>query len=71
MKKSYVVETSLVVKVDIDLGEITQLVETLEPVAEAESNNWRAVELLRKLKDVRREAMQEAEQQYRRMVERT
>ena len=53
MKKSYVLESSLIVKVDIDLGEIDQLVETLEPLADEESNNYRAKDLVRKLRALR------------------
>ena len=69
MKKSYVLETSLVVKVDIDLGEIAQLIDTLEPLITEESNNWRAKELVRKLKDLRKEAVTEAEREFRNMAE--
>lgn len=69
MKKSYVLETSLVVKVDIDLGEITQLIETLEPMTGEESNNWRAQELVRKLRGLRKEAIQEAELEFRNLAE--
>jgi len=64
MKKSYVIETSLVVRVEIDLGEIAQLIETLEPLAEAESNNYSAKDLLRKLKDLRRETLDEAKREF-------
>lgn len=69
MKKSYVLETSLIVKIDIDLGEIDQLVETLEPLTTEESNNWRAKDLVRKLKDLRKEAVQEAEREFRNLAE--
>ena len=69
MKKSYVLETSLVVKVDIDLGEIAQLIETLEPLTSEESNSWRAKDLLRKLKDLRKEAVTEAEREFRNLAE--
>jgi hypothetical protein len=64
MKKSYVNETSLVVNVTIDLGEIGQLIETLEPMIGGETRNWRAEELLRKLKDLRRETVDEAKREF-------
>jgi hypothetical protein len=64
MKKSYVNETSLVVNVTIDLGEIGQLIETLEPMISGETRNWRAEELLRKLKDLRRETVDEAKREF-------
>lgn len=69
MKKSYVLESSLIVKVDIDLGEITQLIETLEPMTDEESNSWKAKDLLRKLKDLRKEAVTEAEREFRTLLE--
>lgn len=69
MKKSYVLETSLVVKIDIDLGEIDQLVETLEPLTDEESNNWKAKELVRKLRALRKEAVEEAEREFRNLSE--
>lgn len=65
MKKSYVVESSLIVKVDIDLGEIAQLIDVVESVAEAEgNNNWKARDLVRKLKDLRKDAVDEAKREF-------
>ena len=69
MKKSYVLETSLVVKIDIDLGEINQLVETLEPLTTEEGNNYRAKDLVRKLRALRKEAVEEAEREFHNMAE--
>ena len=70
MKKSYVQESTLVVNVTIDLGEIGQLIDTLEPTTEGESKNWRAEELLRKLKDLRREAVEEARREFESLASR-
>ena len=69
MKKSYVIETSMQVKVEIDLGEIAQLIEVVDSVAEAEgSNNWVAKDLARKLKAVRRDAAEEAQREFERLA---
>lgn len=70
MKKSYVQESTLIVNVTIDLGEIGQLIDTLEPTTEGESKNWRAEELLRKLKDLRREAVEEARREFESLASR-
>ena len=69
MKKSYVIETSMRVKVEIDLGEIAQLIEVVDSVADAEgSNNWVAKDLARKLKAVRRDAAEEAQREFERLA---
>jgi len=69
MKKSYVIETSMQVKVEIDLGEIAQLIEVVDSVADAEgSNNWVAKELARKLKALRRDAAEEAQREFERLA---
>ena len=70
MKKSYVQENTLVVNVTIDLGEIGQLIDTLEPTLEGESKNWRAEELVRKLKDLRREVVEEARREFESLASR-
>ena len=70
MKKSYVVETSLQVKIEIDLGEIEQLIDVVGGVAEADgSNNWAAKDLARKLKDLRKDAVEEAKREFVRMAD--
>ena len=70
MKKSYVIETSMQVKVEIDLGEIAQLIEVVDSVADAEgSNNWVAKDLARKLKDLRKDAVEEAKREFVRMAD--
>lgn len=70
MKKSYVQESTLVVNVTIDLGEIGQLIDTLEPTLEGESKNRRAEELVRKLKDLRREVVEEARREFESLASR-
>ena len=64
MQKSYVQEQSINVKTDIDLGEINRLIEVLDAVIESDSSNWKAQEMVRKLKDVRRGAILEARDQF-------
>ena len=71
MKKSYVTEETLCVKTDIELGEIAQLIDVLQDVAGDEnSTNWKAKELLRKLKSLRREAVEEARREFDNMLHR-
>jgi hypothetical protein len=70
MKKSYVLESSLNVYVTIDLGEINDLISELEPLASEESNsNWKARDLVKKLKTMRKEAAEEASREFARMAE--
>jgi hypothetical protein len=68
MKKSYVAETSLRIHVEIDLGEVAQLIQVLEPAAEEGSNDWTAKELKRKLETLRREAVEEASREFSRLA---
>ena len=69
MKKSYVIETSMQVKVEIDLGEIAQLIEVVDSVADTDgSNNWVAKDLARKLKTLRRDAAEEAQREFERLA---
>jgi hypothetical protein len=70
MKKSYVNESSLVVNVHIDLGEVTQLIDTLKTVDTEQSNNWKAKDLISKLERVRRDAAEEAKREFENMLER-
>lgn len=71
MKKSYVTEETLCVKTDIELGEIAQLIDVLQDVVNDEdSSNWKAKDLLRKLKDLRREAVDEARREFENMLHR-
>ena len=70
MKKSYVLESTLNVYVTMDLGEINDLINELEPRASEESSsNRKAQELVRKLKTMRKEAAEEASREFARMVE--
>jgi plasmid rolling circle replication initiator protein Rep len=73
MKKSYVKEETLEILVDIKLGDVAQLIDVLQNVANEEggSNNWKATDLLRKLKELRREAAEEARREFQSMLERT
>lgn len=69
MKKSYVQENTLQVKVTIDLGEINSLINELDAVASAEgSNNWKARDLVASLKKLRRDAAEEAKTEFERMM---
>jgi hypothetical protein len=71
MKKSYVTEETLCVKTDIELGEIAQLIDVLQDVVgDEDSSNWKAKDLLRKLKDLRREAVEEARREFENMLHR-
>lgn len=71
MKKSYVSESTLEVKVDIELGEIASLIDVLQDVVnDEESSNWKASDLLRKLKDLRRGAVEEARREFENMLDR-
>ena len=70
MKKSYVLESTLQVYVTIDLGEINDMISALEPLATEESNsNWKARDLVAKLKEMKREAAQEAKREFERMAQ--
>jgi len=71
MKKSYVSESTLEVKIDIDLGEIASLIDVLQGVVDdQESSNWKASDLLRKLKDLRRATIEEARREFENMLDR-
>ena len=70
MKKSYVIESTLQVYVTIDLGEINDMIAVLEPITTEESNsNWKARDLVSKLKEMRRDAAQEAKREFERMAQ--
>ena len=49
MRKSYVSETTLKVQVEIDLGEIENLISSLSDLDTADGKNYRAKELVTKL----------------------
>ena len=69
MRKSYVSETTLKVQVEIDLGEIENLISSLSDVDTADGKNWRAKELVSKLQKIKREAAEEARRGFERMLE--
>jgi len=70
MKKSYVKENSLQIQIDIDLGEVNQLIDTLKTVDNEQSNSWKAKDLITKLERLRRDAAEEAKREFENMLER-
>lgn len=69
MRKSYVSENTLKVQVEIDLGEIENLISSLSDVDTADGKNWRAKELVTKLQKLKRDAAEEARRGFERMLE--
>ncbi len=69
MRKSYVSETTLKVQVEIDLGEIENLISSLSDLDTADGKNYRAKELVTKLQKLKREAAEEARYGFERMLE--
>lgn len=71
MKKSYVSESTLEVKMDIELGEIHNLIEVLDKIVNDEdSSTWSARNLVGKLRKVRRDAVEEARREFENMLDR-
>ena len=71
MQKSYVLEQTMQFKMDIDLGEINQLIDVLDQLIDEDtSNNWKAKELASKLKSVRRSTVEEAKREFDTMLDR-
>ena len=69
MRKSYVSETTLLVQIEIDLGDIETLLSSLSNLDTADGKNYRAKELVSKLQKVKREAAEEARRGVERMIE--
>ena len=69
MRKSYVSETTLKVQVEIDLGEIENLISSLSDLDTTDGKNYRAKELVSKLEKLKREAAEEACRGFERMLE--
>lgn len=70
MKKGYVYENTLQVNVTIDLGEINDMIAALEPLTTEEGNkNWKAREIVTKLRTMRREAAEEARREFENMLQ--
>jgi len=69
MRKSYVSETTLLVQIEIDLGEIENLISSLSNLDTSDGKNYRAKELVSKLQKVKREAAEEARRGFERMIE--
>ena len=71
MQKSYVLEQTMQFKMDIDLGEINQLIDVLDQLIDDDtSNNWKAKGLASKLKALRRATVEEAKREFENMLER-
>ena len=73
MQKSYVNEHSTSVKIDVDLGELNQIISIIKTSVEAEtdgSSNFRSdSRLLSNLKRVRKETAEEAVREFTRIME--
>ena len=70
MQKSYVSEETLKVKIDIELGEIQNLIVSLEETeTETGTNSYRVKALVTELKKLRRSAVEEAHRSFERMLE--
>ena len=69
MQKSYVREHSITMVIEIDLGEIGNLIEMIKPLAEGDETNYRAKGMYEKLKQVKREAVIEASREFKSMLE--
>ena len=71
MKKSYVNELSMTVKVDIDLGELGQIIQYVSAAVndETATSNYRAKELLKNLKRLEVETAEEAIREFQRITQ--
>tara|TARA_R110000787_G_scaffold268181_1_gene374612 strand:+ start:56 stop:340 length:285 start_codon:yes stop_codon:yes gene_type:complete len=71
MKKSYVNELSMTVKVDIDLGELGQIIQYVSAAVndETATSNYRAKELLKNLKRLEVETAEEAIREFQRIAQ--
>ena len=70
MLKSYVSEETLKVKIDIELGEIQNLIVSLEETEEdAGTNSYRVKALVTELKKLKRSSVEEAHRSLERMLE--
>ena len=70
MEKSYVNEETLKVKIDIELGEVQNLIISLEEMEiETSPNSYRVKALITELKKVRRSSVEEAHRSFERLLE--
>lgn len=70
MKTSYVSEHTIQINMVADLGEVARLIDVLEGVTSNEdSSNWKAKDLLKKLKALRSEAVSQARREFERLEE--
>ena len=70
MKKSYVLENTLNVSINIDLGEINDLLEELTVKGEEKELSYRAKTLKTKFEKLRRDAVEEARREFEHMLDR-
>lgn len=68
MKKSYIQNNTLEINIKIELGEINSLIEELTP-EEGEELGYRGKGLLKKLQEIRRQAVEEARREFEHMAE--
>lgn len=72
MRKSYVNESSITSQVVVDLGEVTRIIDLLvEAYPEDENKNWKAREIVKNLRQVRRDIAEEARREFESMLERS
>mgnify|MGYP000932547307 CR=1 FL=1 len=72
MRKSYVNESSITSQVEVDLGEVTRIIELLvDAYPEDNSENWKARDIVKKLRQVRRDIADEARREFESMLERS
>ena len=70
MQKSYVNEETLKVKIDVELGEVQNLIVSLEEMEiETSPNSYRVKALITELKKVRRSSVEEAHRSFERLLE--
>jgi len=68
MKKSYIENNTLEINIKVELGEIHALIEELTP-EEGDELGYRGKSLLKKLEEIRREAVEDARRQFEHMAE--
>jgi hypothetical protein len=72
MRKAYVNESSITSQVEVDLGEVSRIIDLLvEAYPEDENKNWQAREIVKKLRQVRRDIAEEARREFESMLERS
>lgn len=69
MRKSYVQEHTLTVLVEIDLGEIGTMIDSLNELDTEQAGSYRVRELVGKLKNLRRETADDARREFERLAQ--